>query len=97
MLTAAELLDALCRRTIGSDRGPRGLWVSITEAEGTENWVCAPSSMMSGAFIQRWMEALDDLQESDPMVDWSGVRQRPGDSRVLAQILSETSTATVRL
>jgi hypothetical protein len=55
---------------------------------GESNWLAA----MAATDLKRnarFAQKLSDLQNSDPIVDWSGVNERDGQKRRVAKWLSE--------
>jgi hypothetical protein len=83
MLTAAGLLDRLCRVAIGNDPPHDGGWFRVTEATGRSNWTATLSTTFIEAYGARWKAECERLSIAFPVVDWTDVIHRRGSVREL--------------
>ena len=59
---------------------PQGVAIVLTEHPGSEpNWVAAASAM-EAALIHKFSEKVAELRNTDPLVDWEGVKRRHPES-----------------
>jgi hypothetical protein len=86
--TAEQLVDELLRHT----RPPLGCYIVIIEdkpdRDGDPNWVGA-TGLMEMAALARYQDKYNELQRSDPAVDWSAVEAQPGWRRQISKKLSD--------